>query len=71
MLIKIFILIALLSIVVSLGSGMFYLIRDKSGSKRTVNALTLRIALSVALFALLFVAWALGYIQPHGMQPGS
>ena len=65
MLIKILILIALFSIVVSLGSGMFFLIKDDSGSKRTVNALTLRVALSVALFGLLFAAWALGYLEPN------
>ena len=70
MLIKILILAALFSIVFSLGSGMFYLIKDASGSKRTVNALTWRIGLSLALFVLLFAAWALGFIQPHGVQPG-
>ena len=32
-----------------------------------VNALTLRVALSVLLFVLLFVAWKGGMIEPHGM----
>ena len=32
-----------------------------------VNALTVRIALSVLLFVLLFVAWKNGLIVPHGI----
>jgi hypothetical protein len=32
-----------------------------------VNALTVRIALSVLLFVLLFVAWKGGLIEPHGI----
>jgi hypothetical protein len=31
-----------------------------------VNALTVRVGLSVMLFALLFVGWHFGLIQPHG-----
>ena len=33
-----------------------------------VNALTVRIALSVALFILLFVAWQQGLIAPHHVR---
>ena len=32
-----------------------------------VRALTVRIALSVLLFMLLFVAWRAGLIEPHGI----
>jgi hypothetical protein len=32
-----------------------------------VTALTIRIALSVALFILLFIAWSQGMIEPHGI----
>jgi len=32
-----------------------------------VNALTVRIALSVLLFILLFIAWKTGLIQPRGL----
>jgi len=66
--IKILIVACLLGIVVSLGTGMFHLVKDKSESKRMANALTVRIALSVALFILLFIAWKQGLIQPHGIQ---
>lgn len=66
---KILIIVLLAGIVASLGFGLFYLVKDESGSRRMVNALTLRITLSVALFVLLFVAYLLGLVQPHGVTP--
>jgi hypothetical protein len=30
------------------------------------RALTIRVGLSILLFALLLLAWSLGWIQPHG-----
>jgi apolipoprotein N-acyltransferase len=68
MLIKILIVAVLFAIVVSLGSGLFHLVRDEGQSKRMVNALTVRIALSVLLFILLFIAWSQGLITPHGVR---
>ena len=44
---KYLIVVLLLLVVASLFSGLYFMYRDKSGGKRTVNALTLRIALSV------------------------
>ena len=66
--IKLLIVLVLAAIVASLGSGLFHLVRDKGQSKRMVNALTLRIALSVLLFVLLIVAWRSGLIAPHGIN---
>lgn len=66
-LIKLLILVCLLGILISLGSGMFHLVNDKSRSKKMVNALTVRVALSVALFILLLLAWSQGLLQPHGL----
>jgi cytochrome bd-type quinol oxidase subunit 2 len=66
--IKILIVVVLVAIVVSLGSGLFHLVKDDGQSKRMVNALTVRIALSVLLFVLLFVAWKSGLIVPHGIS---
>ncbi|HET6655046.1 MAG TPA: twin transmembrane helix small protein [Gammaproteobacteria bacterium] len=64
------IVIAILAVIVlSLGSGMFYLVKDRSDSTRTVRALTIRIALSIVLVGLLFVLYALGLIHPHGIYP--
>ncbi|MGH8814706.1 MAG: twin transmembrane helix small protein, partial [Advenella sp.] len=45
---RIFIGLAFLAIIGSLASAFFYLMRDKGTTNRTVNALTLRIALSIA-----------------------
>jgi hypothetical protein len=66
--IKILIVACLIGIVLSLGSGLFHLVNDKGESKKMVRALTVRIALSVALFILLFIAWSQGLIEPHGLQ---
>ena len=68
MLIKILIVAVLLAIIVSLGSGLFHLVKDEGQSKRMVNALTVRIALSVLLFILLFIAWSQGLITPHHVR---
>ncbi len=59
----------LLAIVASLGSGLYFMLKDKGDSKRMVNSLTVRIGLSVTLFVLLFVAWYAGLIQPHALVP--
>lgn len=64
---KILIIACLIAIIFSLGSGLFHLVNDKGESKKMVRALTVRIALSVALFILLFIAWAQGLIEPHGL----
>ncbi|MBA3661236.1 MAG: twin transmembrane helix small protein [Gammaproteobacteria bacterium] len=67
MIIKIIICLMLVFIFFSLGSALFYLVRDQGFSERTVKALTWRIGLSLLLFILLFVAFALGWIQPHSI----
>jgi cytochrome bd-type quinol oxidase subunit 2 len=64
--IKLLIVACLVGIVISLGSGLFHLVNDKGDSKKMVRALTVRVALSVALFVLLFIAWSQGMIEPHG-----
>lgn len=67
---KLLVVVILVGIVVSLGSALFHLVHDRKGeTKRMVRALTVRISLSVALFVLLFIAWAAGWIQPHGLRP--
>jgi hypothetical protein len=69
MFIKYLIVALLIAIVISLGSGLYFLLTDKGGSKRMVNSLTVRIGLSVALFVLLFIAWYFDLIQPHPVMP--
>lgn len=68
MFIKILIVVVLVAIILSLFSGLFHLVKEEGESKRMVNALTVRIALSVALFILLFIAWYAGLITPHHVR---
>ncbi len=69
MVFKLLIVVLLLAILASLASGLVFLIRDKGQSERTVKSLTIRIALSIALFLLLLIGYAAGLIQPHGITP--
>lgn len=62
MLIKIAIILALLMIVFSLFSALFYLGKDKGSGERTVRALTIRITLSILLFVLLITGYYFGLI---------
>jgi hypothetical protein len=67
---EIVVLIAFAAIVVSLGSALYHLTRGtQQDSAKLVRALTIRIALSLALFALIMIAWYAGLITPHGVIP--
>ncbi len=65
--IKAIILILFGFIFFSLGSALYYLVRGKGDTEKVVKALTWRISISVFLFVLLFIAYALGWIQPHSL----
>lgn len=54
----------------NLFAGLYYMVTDKGSSKRTVNALTKRIALSVVLILLVCAGIATGYVEPHGVHVG-
>jgi len=62
---KIVIVVFLILILASLGSALFYLMKDKGTTDRTVRALTLRVAFSVSLFLFLMLGYWLG-LFPHG-----
>ncbi len=62
---RIIILFALTGILLSLGSALFYLVRDKGTTNRTVNALTVRVGISVALFLFILFSYWMGWIQPR------
>ena len=64
---KIFIVIVLIMIAISLASGMFFLVKDEPESNRLVTSLTFRVALSILLFISLIVGYKFGWIQPHGL----
>jgi len=65
-LIRILAIVALIAIVASLASALFHLSRSGDSAK-LARALTVRIGLSLALFALLMLAWYFGLIAPHGV----
>lgn len=58
------IIVVMLAILVSLGSGLYYLVRDQGKSERTVIALSIRVSLSIILLALLAWGFASGFIPP-------
>ncbi len=61
-----FIVIAMLIMIIgSLGTAFFSLFRNKGQGTSTVKALTIRVGLSLALFAMLMILSSLGIIKPH------
>lgn len=62
---KALIIITLIGIVLSMAHAMFTMSSGPSESKRMVQALTVRVVLSVALFAFLMIGWYFGLLQPH------
>ncbi len=57
----------LLLIVWNLGAGLYYMLVDRGQTKRSVNALTKRIGLSVALILVVMLSIYMGWITPHGI----
>ena len=62
---KAIVLILLAAIVVSLGSGLFFLTKDEQGSGRVLRALKVRVGLSVALILFLVASFYFGWIGPE------
>jgi hypothetical protein len=56
------VLVFIAFILVSLFSALFFLVKDRGSSNRTVKALTVRIVLSIALFALLMLGFHFGFV---------
>ena len=66
--IKLLVLLVLGAIVVSLGVALYQLATGRGDSGHMLRSLTARIALSVALFILLMLAWRMGLISPHDVS---
>lgn len=62
---KVLIGVAFLGILAALGSALVFLLRDRGTTNRTVNALTARVALSVALLLIIWFSWWMGWIHPR------
>jgi hypothetical protein len=65
--VRIIVFLFLAVILFSLGSALYYLVKDKGQSDRTVKALTVRITLSIVLFLLLMLGFYFGLISPQGL----
>jgi len=55
--------VLLAAIIISLGSGLFYLSRDDADSGKMLKALKIRVALSATLILFLVASYYMGYIQ--------
>lgn len=59
---KFFVLLFVALILVSLFSALFYVMKDRGNSERAVRALTVRISLSIMVFAILLLGYHFGFI---------
>lgn len=62
---KFIVVIMLLFVVASLFTSLVFFVKDKGKSKRTVNALTFRIILSLAAIAFIIIASATGILKTN------
>lgn len=61
------ILAGLAAVLFHLGSGLYYLVADQGGSRRTARALSWRVACSLGLILIVLVGILTGSLQPHGI----
>ncbi len=62
---KTFIALAFVGILVALGAALVFLMRDHGSTNRTVNALTVRVGLSIALLVFIWFSYWMGWIEPR------
>lgn len=63
---KLIVLLLLAAVVASLGSGLYFLAkdRDQPHSPRLLTALKIRVALSIILILTLVISYKFGFIHP-------
>ena len=66
MLVKAVIIIFILTVLYTLGSSFYFMVKDKSEGDRMLKRLMWRIGLSIFLLLLLYVMYQLGWIEPSG-----
>ena len=59
---KIIVILFILLIIGSMASALFFMVRDRGNSTRTVRALTWRVVFSIALFAMLMLGFHFGML---------
>ncbi len=62
---KLVVIVLLLAIVASLGSGLFYLAKDDQNSPRVLQALKIRVALSALLIGFLVLSYYAGWMGDY------
>jgi hypothetical protein len=65
---RIIALLFIVFILASLASALYYLIKDKGQSDRTVKMLTIRVALSLTLFIMLMAGYYFGIVPQSGLR---
>jgi len=65
---KIIVIAALVAVVASLFSALYYLYRDRGQGTRMVRMLTVRVVLSATLVAFLVISYRMGWIAPTGLR---
>ena len=65
---KLVLIIILLAVLVSLGSGLWFLAKDDQGTARVLSALKIRVFLSAVLIGFLIFGYYQGWISPHSMN---
>ncbi len=66
MLVKAVIIVFLFTIIYTLGSSFYFMVKDKGEGDRALKRLMWRIGLSIFLLALLYIMFLLGWIEPSG-----
>jgi hypothetical protein len=59
---RIVVILFLIAIVGSLGSALYYMVKDRDDGQRMFRALALRVGLSVTLFLMLMAGYYFGLI---------
>ena len=71
---KYLVALAFVAILGSLGSALFFMMKDgrdgKAKTSHMARALAFRVGFSILLFVCILLAWKLGYIQPTGLPAG-
>ncbi|CAG9175221.1 twin transmembrane helix small protein [Cupriavidus respiraculi] len=65
---RIVIVIAFILILCSLGSALFFMMRDQGKTPNMMRSLALRVGLSIALFLFILLSYRMGWIQSTGIR---
>ncbi len=64
---KVLLVIVLFATIFELFHALYFMIRDRGESTRTVWALTRRISLSILLIGMVVLGLWMGWVTPHGI----